>query len=124
MIFWKVWFPSNAKKAEVQGYTKYIHLTIVAITFVLSLVPVAAALGTGGYRISIFPVHLNFCYPRNLDVLFYAFILPLCINQPAGSTLNLLTLYKVLSLKQLLIKKVISHNNLCIATLLYFTRFI
>ena len=108
MIFWKVWFPTNAKNAEAKGYTIYIHIAVVAMSIVLSLVPVAAALGTGGYTLSIFPVHLKFCQPRNLDVLFYAFILPFCINQPAGSTFNLLTLYKVLSLKQHLIKKVIA----------------
>ena len=106
MIFWKVWFPTNAKNAEVKGYMKFIHLAIVVISIMLSVIPVAAALGTGGYTLSIFPVHLNFCGPRNLDVLFYAFILPFCINQPAGSTFNLLTLYKVLNLKQQLIHKV------------------
>ena len=106
MIFWKVWFPTNAKNAEVKGYMKFIYLAIVMISIVLSVIPVAAALGTGGYTLSMFPVHLSFCGPRNLDILFYAFILPFCINQPAGSTFNLLTLYKVLNLKQQLIKKV------------------
>ena len=106
MIFWKVWFPTNAKNAEVKGYMKFIHLAIVVISIVLSVIPVAAAIGTGGYTLSMFPVHLSFCGPRNLDVLFYAFILPFCINQPAGSTFNLLTLYKVLNLKQQLINKV------------------
>ena len=106
MIFWKVWFPTDAKNAEVKGYTKYIHIVIVAISLVLSVIPVAAALATGGFVISSFPVYLNFCHPRNSDVIFYAFILPFCINQPAGSTFNLLTLYKVLSLKQHLINKV------------------
>ena len=111
MIFWKVWFPTNAKNAEIKGYTKYIHIAMVAISFILSLIPVAAALGTGGYVISIFPVYLNFCFPRNTDVFFYAFILPFCISQPAGSTFNLLTLYKVLSLKQHLINKVILNKS-------------
>ena len=106
MIFWKVWFPTNAKNAEVKGYMKFIHIAIVVISIVLSLIPVAAALGTGGYTLFIFPVHLSFCYPRNLDVLFYAIDLPFCINLPAGSTFNLLTLYKVLNLKQQLINKV------------------
>ena len=87
MIFWKVWFPTNAKHAEVKGYIKCIHIAIAAILpIVLSLIPVAAALGTGGYVISSLPVFLNYCYPRNSVVFFYAFILPFCINQPAGST--------------------------------------
>jgi hypothetical protein len=101
-----VWFPTNAKKAEVKGYMKFIHIGVVAVSVILSLVPVVAALGTGGYTLYLFPVHLSFCQPRNLDVLFYFFILPFCINQPAGSTFNLFTLYKVLNLKQQLINKV------------------
>jgi hypothetical protein len=106
MIFWKVWFPTNAKNAEVKGYMKFIHIGVVTVSVILSLVPVAAVLGTGGYTLYIFPVYLSFCQPRNLDVLFYSFILLFCINQPAGSTFNLLTLYKVLNLKQQLISKV------------------
>ena len=108
MIFWKVWFPTNAKNAEVKGYMKFIHISVLVISIVLSLVPVAAALGNGGYTITIFSIYLSFCESRNVDVLFYALILPFCINQPAGSTFNLLTLYKVLSLKKQLINKVYS----------------
>lgn len=106
MMFWKVWFPTNAKRAEINGNIKYIHIAVAAISLVLSLIPVATALGTGGYVISSFPVFLNYCYPRNSAVFFYAFILPFCINLPIGSTFNVLTLYKVLSLKQRLINKV------------------
>ena len=106
MIFWKVWFPTDAKHAEVNGCMKYIHIAIAAISLLLSLIPVAAALGTGGYVISSFPVFLNYCYPRSSIVFFYAFILPFCINRPVGSTFNLATLYRVLSLKEYLINKV------------------
>ena len=107
MIFWKVWFPKSVKNAEVNGYMKYIHIAIAASSLVLSLLPIVTALGTGGFVISFFPVCLNFFYPHNFNVLFYAFILPLCINQPAGSMFNLLTLYKVLSLKQHFLNKVL-----------------
>jgi hypothetical protein len=85
---------------------KFIHIGVVAVSVILSLVPVAAALGTGGYTLSIFPVHLGFCLPQNIDVTFYAIVLLLCINQSVGSTFNLLTFFKVLSLKQQLINKV------------------
>ena len=106
MIFCKVWFPTHVKNAEIKGYMKFIHISVLVISMVLSLIPVAAALGNEGYAITIFSIYLSFCQPRNLDVVFYAFILPICINQPAGSTFNLLTLYKVLSLKEQLINKV------------------
>ena len=58
MIFWKVWFPTNAKNAEVKGYMKFIHIAIVVISIVLSLIPVAAALGTGGYTLFVFELLL------------------------------------------------------------------
>ena len=106
MIFWKVWFPTHVKNAEIKGYMKFIHISVLVISIVLSLIPVAAALGNEGYTITIFSIYMSFCQPRNLDVVFYAFILPICINQSAGSTFNLLALYKVLSLKKQLINKV------------------
>ena len=106
MIFWKVWFPTNAKGAEVNGYTKYIHGAIVTISLVLSLLPVGTALGTGGYVISVFPAYLNYCYPRNVATFFYSFILPFCITLPIGSTFNLFTLWKVLNIKKHLLNKV------------------
>ena len=80
MIFWKVWFPTNAKGAEINGYTKYVHGATVTISLVLSLLPVGTALGTGGYVISVFPAYLNYCYPRNaatfFTLLFYLSALP------------------------------------------------
>ena len=106
MIFWMVWFPTNARNAKVKGYTKYMHIAIVATCLALSMLPVAIALGTGGFVISSFPVYLSNCYPRNPAVFFYSFILPTCIVLPAGCTFNLLTLYKVMSLKQHLLNKV------------------
>ena len=54
MIFWKVWFPTNAKNAEIKGYMKFIHITIVTFSIVLSAIPVDAELGTGGYMLSVF----------------------------------------------------------------------
>ena len=106
MIFWKVWFPTNAKNAEINGYTKYMHGTFVTISLVLSLLPVGTTLGTGGYIISVFPAYLNSCYPRNVAAFFYSFLLPFCITLPIGSTFNLFTLWKVLNVKKHLLNKV------------------
>lgn len=108
MIFWKVWFPTNAKGAKVNGYIKYIHGAIVTISLVLSLIPVGTALGTGGFVISVFPAYLNYCYPRNAASLFYSFILPFCITLPIGSTFNLFTLWKVINIKKHTLNKVSS----------------
>ena len=106
MIFWKVWFPANLTGVKVTKYTKYIHGVIVAISLVLSLIPVGSALGTGGYVISVFPAYLNYCYPRSAATFFYSFILPFCITLPIGSTFNLFTLWKVINFKKHLLNKV------------------
>ena len=88
---------------------KFIHITIVAFSIIvhLFLLPLHLELEAIHYLffqfISTFASHETYTI---IDVLFYAFILPFCINQPAGSTFNLLTLYKVLNLKQQLINKV------------------
>ena len=103
-IFWKVWFPNSARRFKNQGYTKYLHIATIVVALIASAIPVAVTLGTGGYVISSFPAFLNYCYPRNPDAFFYSFILPFCFISPIGSTFNLLTLWKVLKLKQDLIK--------------------
>ena len=105
-IFWKVWFPHSSKRIQTRGYTKYLHIATVVLSLTVSCIPVAAALGTGGYVISSFPSFLSYCYPRNADTFFYSFILPFCLILPTGSTFNLLTLWKVLKVKKELINKV------------------
>ena len=98
IIFWQVWFPISARKARLSGYTKYMHIAVVALCFILSTVPAIAALGSGGYVIPVFPSFLNRCYPKNLSAIFYPYIFVFCITLPIGSTFNLLTLWKILSL--------------------------
>ena len=105
-IFWKVWFPHSSKRFKTQGYTKHLHIATVVLSLTVSCIPVAAALGTGGFVISSFPSFLSYCYPRNADASFYSFILPLCLTLPTGSTFNLLTLWKVLKVKGDLINTV------------------
>ena len=106
-IFWKVWFPDHARRVKGQGYTKYLHIATVFVSLTASAIPVAAALGTGGYVISSFPAYLNYCYPRNAGIFFYSFILPFCLILPTGCTFNLLTLWKVLKVKKDLLKNVL-----------------
>ena len=104
-IFWNVWFPVHARSFKISGYTKYLHIAIILITLTLSTIPVGAALGTGGYVISVHPPSLNYCFPRNPDALFYAFIFPFCIVSPTGVTVNLLTVWKLLAISKQ------SHNS-------------
>lgn len=99
VIFYQVWFPVNARKARQNGHTKYIHAVVVVLSLVLSTIPVAAALGSGGYVIAVTPAFLEFCYDRNLVAFFYPNILIPCIILSVGNTFNLLNFWKVMRLR-------------------------
>ena len=114
-IFWNVWFPVNAKSIKTQGYIKFFLISIVVFSLTVSIIPIGAVLGTGGFIISSFPSFLSYCFPRNPDTLFYSFILPLCIILPTGSTFNLLTFWKVLRVRKHLLSQV--HNLLLMSAL-------
>lgn len=99
-IFWNVWFPIRARHFDVHGYTKYMHIVVVVIAFTLSVIPVGVAFGTGGYVISSLIPSLSFCVMRSLAVNYYALVLPICIVFPFGITFNLLTVWKLLRMRQ------------------------
>lgn len=105
-IFWKVWFPIHARNFKVNGHIKYLHLIIIGLALTFPIIPVGAALGTGGYVISAYPPSLNYCFPRSSDTFFYTFILPFCIIFSIGTTFNLLTLWKVLRIRKQLSSEV------------------
>lgn len=115
-IFWNVWFPIHARRFDVSGYTKYIHIATVVIAFTFPTIPVGVVFGTGGYVISSFTLSLSYCIARNPDAFFYVFTLPICIIFPAGITLNLLTIWKLLRMKlnskQVCMLSFIIENNI------------
>ena len=106
IIFWKIWFPFQARNFSVNGYSKYLHITIVVVSACLSLIPVATDLGTGGFVISTNPPFLNFCYPRSPDAFFYTAIFTYSIVISIGVTLNLLTFWKLVRMNKFISKQV------------------
>ena len=111
IIFWKVWFPTNARSFRVSGHFKYLHITLVLVTVLLALIPVAASLATGGYITSTDPSFSNFCHPRNLKAIFYTSIFQYSIFISLGVTFNLLTFWKLIRMNKFISKQVHAKNN-------------
>ena len=111
IIFWQVWFPVNARKARQNGHTKYIHAVVVVLSLVLSTIPVAAALGSGGYGTFVFPAFLNICFPRNLAAFFHSSIFIPCIILSIGNTFNLLNFWKVMRFRKQSLQQVAIYNK-------------
>ena len=96
-MFWGLRFPFHAHRFEVTGKTKYIHITVILIGLFLPIVPVVAAVGTGGFVMTRFPPII--CNPKSRETAFYALTLPTCFMAVMGLTLLILvfwTIYKVI----------------------------
>ena len=90
-----------ARQFDHQGHTKFIHVAIVIAVTIIPVVPIGAIFGTGGYVITAFPPSLSICYARSIAAVIYAFFLPFCIIFPIGSTLIVLTIFKLSNIKKL-----------------------
>ena len=98
-VFWTIQFPITARRFENKGYFKFVHLGMVAAVLVLPWITLGIILGTQGYVISRFPTIL--CFPRNVNVTFYAFILPLSIILATGMSLIVIIFWVLIGLVQI-----------------------
>ena len=85
VIFWGIAFPFSSRRLKKKGYQKVLHLSIVLISFVFPVIPLAVGFATGGYTIPRFPP--TTCLAANLDATFYAFILPITVIMAVGISL-------------------------------------
>lgn len=85
VIFWGIAFPFSSRRLKKKGYQKVLHLSIVLISFVFPVIPLAVGFATGGYTIPRFPP--TTCLAANLDATFYSFILPITVIMAAGISL-------------------------------------
>ena len=95
-----LWFPVYARSVKFRGHYRYLHLAVIMMSLTLALIPVVSAFATGGYTIFTFSSLLSVCYPKDSAVFFYTFVVPFCVVLPAGSTFNLLTLWKVIRIRK------------------------
>ena len=73
-----------------------IRVIVVITTVIGPIVPIISTLTTGGYTVTSFPPVFA-CFASNSAAAFYPFVLVLCIALPIGFTLNLLTLWKLIT---------------------------
>lgn len=111
-IFWKIWFPFNAKMHESKGHVKYIHIGCVVTGILVPFIPIigfmsgfavslrsdnpsnrtfiSGGLGFVGVRFPPLP-----CNGYNDVILFYTEILPTNLILTFGITLIILTFWLV-----------------------------
>ena len=99
MIFWNVWFPLHARRFDISGYTKYVHIVIVVLALTLPVIPIGVAFGTGGFVTSSFTMSISTCFGKNAVASFYSNVLPLCLVFSVGITLNILSIWKLLKIR-------------------------
>ena len=84
------------------------------VAMVLPWTTVGIALGTDGYVISRFPTIL--CFARNVNVTFYAFVLPLSIILATGMTLIVIIFWVLIGLVQIHNESEVSATHVTLYT--------
>ena len=85
VMFWGIQFPFSSRRFKMKGYAKYLHLSLVLLSFVLPVVPLVVGFETGGYSMPRFPP--TTCLADNKDATFYSFILPITVIMALGISL-------------------------------------
>ena len=97
-VFLTIKYPLTAQQFQNKGFFKYVHLGIVVFVLLLPWTTVGIVLGTEGYAISRFPTIL--CFARNVNVSFYAYVLPLSIIVATGMSLIVIIFWILIGLVQ------------------------
>ena len=109
-LFWKIWFPFNAKMREAKHQVKYIHAGCGLAGFLVPFIPIISLMASfvqqakldpstdfvsGGLGFSPVRFPPQPCNGNNKDVVFYTIILPSTLILAAGITLILLIFWLV-----------------------------
>ena len=109
-LFWKIWFPLDAKMREAKHQVKYIHLGCGLAGLLIPFIPVIANMASFAQRAKSDPSidfvsgGLGFtsirsppltCNGNSKAIVFYATILPSNLLLAAGTTLTLLIFWLV-----------------------------
>ena len=85
------------------------------VAMVLPWTTVGIALGTDGYVISRFPTIL--CFARNVNVTFYAFVLPLNIILATGMSVIVIIFWVLIGLVQIHNESKVSATHVILYTM-------
>ena len=109
-MFWGLRFPFQAHNFKVTGKMKYLHITVVLLGLILPIIPVAVALGTGGFTLNRLPPII--CSARSSDATFYAVALPVGFMLALGITLLILLFWTIYKVCTLIISEILLLNRL------------
>ena len=111
-LFWKIWFPINARLWEKRHYIKYIHIASIFIGVVTPLIPLIALMSSFAKHVNTDTTSnttflqggLGFapvrfpplpCSGNSKVIIFYTNILPTDILMATGITFIVLIFWKV-----------------------------
>ena len=94
-LFWKIWFPINARMRETKRQIKYIHIACVLIGTLIPLIPVMLKFtgGKPGFNLVRFPPLP--CTGSDTTVSFYSGVFPTDILVGIGITFVILIFWRV-----------------------------
>ena len=109
-LFWKIWFPFNAKNLQAKHQIKYIHIACGLAGFFIPFIPVIAHMAnfarqarsdpatdfvSGGLGFTFVRFPPLPCNGRDVDIVFYTNIFPADVILTIGITLILLVFWLV-----------------------------
>lgn len=117
-LFWKIWFPLNARMRKTKGKIKYIHIACALIGIFVPFIPIIALMSSFAERVnSDTSLDLDFldgglgfvtvrfpplpCNGNNKVIIFYMNILPTDILLALGITFVILIYWLVHKVSQL-----------------------
>ena len=92
-LFWAVVYPLRYHTHNTPRNLKYIHLVVVAVSFVVPIIPIASIGASEGYGLNILSYYK--CYSSGAEDTFYGFIVPVIIMVIAGTTLTIIIFWTI-----------------------------
>ena len=92
-FFWGVMWPMHYRVTKASGRIKYVHITVVAISFTLPIISIVSIQFSGGFGLFIpFPL---FCSVNKPEAIFHRCIIPISLSVIIGTTLLVITGWKI-----------------------------
>lgn len=93
IYFWVVIYPLHYRSFASSGKLKFIHVIVVAVSFLLPVIPILAAALNDGFGINL--LQKRKCNVLNADFIFYGIVLPINIVVIFGLSLLIITIWSI-----------------------------
>ena len=92
-FFWGVMWPLHYRVTKASGRIKYVHITVVAISFILPIISIVSIQFSGGYGLFIpFPL---FCSVNKAEDIYFRYVIPINLSVVVGTALLVITGWKI-----------------------------